>query len=328
MNGGLSINIVRSKPTLLTALPRLIARLPSNYPYIESINLPKRLYQLEAGFSGESKVDHYLQKIYAPELPIILTNVELTLSTNYSFQIDTLLITRQTVFILEVKNIKGKLFFKSNPHHLLREIDGEETIMECPITQLNIAKDNLSIWLAQRGIEVNISGIVVLANNQAIVKEAPSNSPITYIKRLAIILREINQMPPIYNVQDVQMIAKLIQANQTSYRVYPLCNYFKIDPNLLKKGQLCSLCNQTLIYRNHKTHYCIKCKLVVANQPEQAIKDWFMLISDSISNEQCRHFLQLKSAHEAYYVLKSLNLDKTGKSVATRYSWPAGRTLN
>lgn len=326
MNGGNSIQIRRTKPPLLVSLPRLIPRLPDHD--LNKEKFAKRLYQLQAGYSGELKVDYYLQKIGVPDSSIILTNVELTLSSNYSFQIDTLIITKQTIFILEVKNIKGNIYFKSNPHHLLREINGEETIMECPLTQLEITKENLSIWLAQKGIEMNISGIVVLANNQCIVKEAPPNPAITYMKRLAIILRQMNKMTPIYKSEYIQMIAKLIQANQTSYRVYPLCNYFKIDSNLLKNGQLCSLCNQTLIYRNHKTHYCLNCKLVVANQPEQAIKDWFMLISDSISNEQCRHFLQLKSAHEAYYVLKSLNLDKTGKSVATRYSWPAGRTLN
>lgn len=301
-----------------------MARFPKQYP---NPDLSRRLYQLEAGFSGELKVDSYLQKIYAPNLPIILTNLSLTLSPGYSFQIDTLILTKQTVFILEVKNIKGNLYFKSNPHHLLREIDGDETIMDCPITQLGIAKENLTLWLAQRGINVNVSGLVVLANQQAIVKEAPPNSPITYMKRLAIILREINQMPPIYKLSEIEMIAKTIQANQTPYQIYPLCDYFKIDPRVLKKGQLCSVCNGVMAYKASRVRYCNSCGISEVYDPGRIVKDWFMLISNSISNEQCRAFLKLRNSNEAYYILKTLQLKKVGKSIATKYYWPDGIKL-
>lgn len=325
VNGGSSIKIRRTKPPLLVSLPRLITRLPDHD--LNKEKLAKRLYQLQAGYSGELKVDYYLQKIGVLDSSIILTNVELTLSSNYSFQIDTLIISRQTIFILEVKNIKGNIYFKSNPHHLLREIDGDETIMECPLTQLEITKENLSIWLAQKGIEMNISGIVVLANNQCIVKETPPNPAITYMKRLAIILRQMNKMTPIYKSEDIQMIAKLIKTNQTTYNVYPLCDYFNINPNLLKKGQLCSICHRTLFYRTSKIRYCMHCKKEEPHNPSRSMQDWFMLISHSITNKQCREFLQLKNPNESYYILKTLKLEKVGKSIATKYYWPANQTL-
>lgn len=242
--GGIQIKINRTHPKLLISLPRLLTRLPEYDANSEK--LTKRLYQLEAGYSGERKVDQYLQKINLPDSSIILTNVELALSSNHSFQIDTLLITKQTIFILEIKNIKGNLYFKSNPHHLLREVDGVETIMDCPLTQLEIAKENLSLWLLQRGIDMNVSGIVVLANNQCIVKEVPRNARLTYMKRLAVILGKINQMTAVYQTKEIQTVATLIKQNQVAYNIYPLCNYFRIDPATLKKGQLCSKCHQIL----------------------------------------------------------------------------------
>lgn len=117
----IQITISRTHPPLLISLPRLLTRLPEHDSNVEK--LTKRLYQLEAGYAGEWKIDQYLQKINLPDSSIILTNIELALSPNHSFQIDTLLITKQTIFILEIKNIKGNLYFKSNPHHLLREVD-------------------------------------------------------------------------------------------------------------------------------------------------------------------------------------------------------------
>lgn len=42
------------------------------------------------------------------------------------------------------------------------------------------------------------------------------------------------------------------------------------------------------------------------------MQDWFMLISRSITNKQRREFLQLKNRNEAYYILKTLGLEKQG----------------
>lgn len=102
--------------------------------------------------------------------------------------------------------------------------------MDCPLTQLEIAKENLSLWLLQRDIDMNVSGIVVLANNQCIVKEVPRNARLTYMKRLAVILGEINQMTAVYQTKEIQTVATLIKQNQVAYNIYPLCNYFRIDP--------------------------------------------------------------------------------------------------
>lgn len=182
VKGGIKIN--RTKPKLLVLLPRLLTRLSDHD--VNKERFSRRLYQLQAGYSGELKADLYLQKIDQPNSSIILKNVELALSSTYSFQIDTLIITRQTIFILEVKNIKENIDFKSNPHHLLREIDREETIMECPLTRNY--KGKLINLARPKRIQMNISGIVILANSQYITKEIPLNSSVTYMKRLAIIL--------------------------------------------------------------------------------------------------------------------------------------------
>lgn len=312
---------------LIKALPRLIARLPEDYPRKAELNLAQQLYRITAGYSGETKVDRYLELFEFPESSTILTNVHLALSPGHSFQIDTLIITERYVLILEIKNIKGNLYFKSDPHHLIRELDGEETIMECPFTQLEVAKENLQIWFAQRDIKLEVHGQVVLANKNAVVKEAPPNAPILYLKRLAIILREKERLLIKYNSAHLQKMRNLIHQNQYVYNVFPLCNYYGIDPSLLKRGQLCSQCNESMAYKTRRIRYCERCKRIESNNPDESIQDWFMLVSNSISNRQCRDFFLLKNKDGAYYILKSMQLYKEGKSTATRYYWPKGKVF-
>ena len=53
-----------------------------------------------------------------PESTKVFTDVQLRISPNFTFQIDTLIITERYVLIVEVKNIKGTVRFVQNPPHL------------------------------------------------------------------------------------------------------------------------------------------------------------------------------------------------------------------
>lgn len=288
--------------------------------------MTQQLYNIEAGFSGETKVDRYLELIELPESSIVLTNVQLSLAPGHSFQIDTLILAKQFILILEIKNITGELYFETDPHQLRQiKLNGDEAIMECPITQLLAAIESLKVWLAKKGFNYEIFGQIVLANRKAAVKVAPSNAPILHLKRLSIYLREQAEKSPIFTTVELSRMKELIVRNQSNYQTYPLCDYFKINPNILKRGQLCSRCNNSMDYQSHKQRYCRHCNMSEPNNYRQSIQDWFMLISPSLSNRQCKYFLQLKNRDDAYYAIKSMQLNKVGKSVATKYYWPKGR---
>lgn len=308
------------------ALPRLIARLPQNYPRKEELDLVQQLYQIEAGFSGETKVDRFLELLELPKSSTILTNVHLALAPGHSFQIDTLILAKQFIFLLEIKNITGDLYFETDPHQLRSvKSNGEEKITECPITQLEVASENLRIWLAKKGIHTKICSQIILASRNAVVKAAPPNAPILYLKRLSLYLREKEQNPIIFNATELKKMKEIIERNRLDYNPYPLCEYFKISPHHLKKGQLCSKCHSSMTYQNHKKRYCHTCNLSESNNYRESIQDWFILINNTISNRQCRSFLQLKNNDDAYYALKSMQLQQKGKSVATKYCWPTDK---
>ncbi len=177
------------------------------------------------------------------------------------------------------------------------------------------SKSPRKTWLARRGFRAEVSSRIILANKNGGVKTAPPNSPIIYLKRLSIFLRENERKPSIFSANQLKSLSHVIQQHRLQYNPYPLCNYYKLDPKLLTKGQLCSTCNATMIYLNHKSRYCKWCKEKEPNNYGQSIQDWLMLIDTSISNRECRDFLQINDRREAHYALKSLNLIKEGKSV-------------
>ncbi|MCZ2257289.1 nuclease-related domain-containing protein [Sporosarcina sp. G11-34] len=292
--------------------------------------MENQLYRIQSGFFGEKFVDQNLELKAYPQRPEILTNIHLYLSPQKSFQLDTLFVTQKSVVILEVKNLTGDLRFISDGD--LRQLEqtlpsGKVTIMDCPIVQLENERYYLQTWLADRGVDVHVSGRVVLAGKNGKVVSAPPNAPLVYLNRLRMYLEKKESGQAIYSTAEVNKISGMIRQSQTTYNPFPLCEYYRIDPNSLKKGQLCSNCDSTMTYLNHKRRRCNACSTIEANNYRQTLTDWFMLISDSISNRQCRDFLQLATRHDANYALKTIHLYKEGKSVATRYYWPKGKSF-
>lgn len=314
----------RKEPPLSYALPRLISRLPKDFSQIDF--LEKQLYRVRAGYLGEKYIDNYLSEIDTPISMTVLTDIQLSSSLGIAFQIDTIILTNHFLLILDVKNMSGNLRFTTNPNQLEQTLKtGEVNIMDCPIDQLKSHIYCLQTWLEERGIQVKIMGRIVLSNSNCRVLEAPPNAPIIYKKSLAVLLREKSKNPVVYSSNLINKIEDLIQRNKVTYNPFPLCSYFAINPANLKKGQLCPSCSETMSHKSHVRRHCIQCKIIEFNNYQESIKDYFMLINDSISNLECRDFLQLKNKDAAYYAINSLPLNRKGKSVATRYHWPKGK---
>ncbi len=108
-----NIRIYRRKLEQLKSLPRLLARLHPNSPKYKEIE--DKLYRVQAGYAGEVKVDKYLESTIFPQKVIVLTDVQLPVAENFLIQIDTLILSRSSIILLEIKNIAGTLTYIPNP---------------------------------------------------------------------------------------------------------------------------------------------------------------------------------------------------------------------
>ncbi len=280
------------------------------------------LYQKSAGYAGEIQVDKYLESIEFPELTRILTDVELSINPKSSIQIDTLILTPSYAFILEIKNIAGTLTYISNPPHFERTHENKKTIViDCPIMQLENNKTTLDIWLERNNFPLKSTGMIVMANHKTSVKNAPPVMPIMYGKHLPLYFRKKKSEKPLLTKNQFYALFEKLQQNQQRYNPFPLCEKNGIDPAQLKKGVICNSCFINLVRTNNQTWTCPACKKEFKQPFFDGLQDWFMLINNKISNEECRDFFRMKDKYAANYILKKLPLKREGKSKTTFYTW-------
>lgn len=272
------------------------------------------------GYSGECNADQYLERYQFSKSTQILTNVHLRTSSGFTFEVDTLILSEKFVLIVEVKNLKGIIRFVQNPPHLRQVLEtGEETILNCPYSQIETNKSNLNEWFRQQGIQLKSIGLLVLSNPNTIVKEAPPFFPIVYKKQIPHHLQKLESYETILKPSQIHEISRKILANQASFNPYPLCSYYSIDVKELRRGLLCRYCNNLLNRKNRETWLCTICGKVAEDPYNEGISDWIKLVKNTITNEECKVFLGLKDSNAARYALSKSSLIKKGKSTATFY---------
>jgi len=315
-----TIRIYRRKPELLKSLPRLLARLNPESPKYKEI--ADQLYRIKAGYSGEVKVDNYLKSIDFVESTHIFADVQLAITPKFDIQIDTLILTPAYALILEIKNIAGTLTYISNPPHFECTYEDKKTIViDCPIMQVNNNRTGLDMWLQRNGFSIRSTGMIVMANNKTSVKNAPSEMPIKYAKHIPLHFRTKEKEKAILTDNQFRSLIEKLRQDQQIYNPYPLCERYRIDNKHINKGIICDTCNNKLTRVNHMTWTCPICRIDSKQPFEEALKDWFMIMKNTISNEECREFFLLKDKYAANYALKSLPLKRVGKSRASVYTW-------
>ncbi len=296
----------------------MIARLHPEHSKVQF--LQKQLYRIGAGYSGECNVDAYIERAQFPQMMKVFTDVHLCNSPKFTFQIDTLVITERYVLIVEVKNLKDTVRFVPNPPHLEQTLEtGGQVVLDCPVHQIESNKSNLDAWLRQRGIHLKTLGLLVLANPNTRVLDAPDNFPLIYKRQIPFHLQKLEPVERILTTDQIQELARQIQTEQQQFNPFPLCSYYHIQPDDLREGLLCRNCNGQLQQKNRESWHCPRCLKVAEDPYNDGISDWFMLVKNSMTNSECRSFFRLKDGNAARYILSKSSLIKKGKSTATFY---------
>lgn len=307
----------------MSLLPRLIARLDLDHPRRE--DLISRFHRMDVGYVGEKYSDRFLERALFRGPVHIFANVELEVTPFNFIQIDTLVISPSFIFLLEVKNISGELrFIDSNPPSLHRtQKNGEINIMDCPVYQLEKNMADFDVWLEMNGFPVKSSGTLVLAFKTSIVKIPTTTMPTFYAKELPLYLRKKESDSPIMSLEQFEKIADLLIKANKPFNPIPLSKHLNLDPTTIRGGVICVVCHGKLFRKNLKTWFCYNCEESHSNPYEDNIKDWFLLIKDNFSINECREFLELKNRFAAQYAIQALPLEMRGKSVSIKYYFPS-----
>jgi hypothetical protein len=311
----------RTIPIRISMLEAILRRLPEGHPrraeYEEE--LAKRL----AGYRGEQSLDYYLN--FLPEDRYYIYHDLHLANGHLPFQMDTLILSPNFALILEVKNFFGTINFEPTFNQLIRTVDDKEEGFPNPLAQVRRQRFQLMNWMDdQRFNKIPIEYLVIISNPSTIIK--PPNRSTDISRRILHspnLLDKINDLEKIYSdekisAKELRKLNRLLLKNHTP----PKPQYFQVPRNEIMTGVQCPNCSLFAMERYKRNWHCPHCSHQSKDAHIQAIEDYFLLISPTITNKEFREFLHLPSRHAASKMLSSMNLPFKGENKGRIYYSP------
>ena len=208
---------------------------------------------------------------------------------------DTLLISPWLIILIESKNYSGLLFFDKHSNQLIRTIGAIEEGFPNPLLQVQRQVQQLKNWLALHKLPpIPIEYIVTISQSKTIIK---SNHPEIFhnVVHDEQVMGKIGALEkcyptPMANEKTIRKIIKLILKEDAplSSNILEAWKYLPLE---IIPGVACPFCHKIPMTRIFSTWYCPFCKSESKSAHIQAVSDYFLLMSSTITNRQCRSFL-------------------------------------
>lgn len=312
-------------PLKLLKLEALIRRLKEDHPKRQEVE--EDFAKSKAGFIGEQSLQYYFD--YLPEKEYyIFHNLRLFDGVHY-FQIDFLLLTSKFILILEVKNIKGTLFFDNTFNQLIRTHKGKEDGFQDPILQAKSHKSKLITWLKTNKLpNIPVEYLVVTTNPTTVIKTNPNNqNALNKVVRSNNLLNRIEKIAKNVRVEsllkkDMKKLTSQLLKHDTPLDPQIL-NQFNIDDSDILTGVICTECGLYAMKRRNRSWFCSTCLNWSKDAHIFALNDYALLLGTRITNKSAREFLHLPTRFIANKILISLNLHSTGIKKGKVYTLPS-----
>ncbi|MBO1513619.1 nuclease-related domain-containing protein [Metabacillus bambusae] len=301
-------------PVYIQKLEAFTRRLSPDHPKFELIkeNLSKRL----AGFRGEESLDYHL-KFLDEQQYNIFHDVRLFDGIHY-FQLDTVILSKKFILILEVKNFVGTLHFDSNFSQLIRLQDGKKESFPDPILQVERQSDQLRRWLKHvKCAKLPVESLVVISNPRTILETTHHNEKIykkvIHSAKLPFSISSIEKDYDKNYLSEKQLLrlSQQMVKDHSPLKSDILARY-NIQKEDIKKGVFCRNCESPGMERRKGKWICQTCRFVSKDAHLTALKDYSLLIDSTITNQILRDFLNIQSTSVANKLLFSMALESKG----------------
>lgn len=232
----------RKKPYEMEMLESLEGRLPFGQ------DLQRQLRQMRDGYVGEERLDLELEGLV--DSAIIVD--DFVLSQNQTCQIDKVLVTANSIILLDAKNWNGR--------HTVSE-RGFEKLANDPLDQLKRAEKIFSRMLEFERIQLPVYSRLVFVNPQMTLYGVQPEMPIVLSQQIPEFVSKIRQHSGEVTQWELQL-AQRILAKHTDENPYQLKVDYKWDE--VGKGVLCTVCRVKMVTKSHRYVCCLSCGLVEA----------------------------------------------------------------
>src|SRR5699024_7650121 len=229
---------------------------------------------------------------------------------------DTILITSQTLYIIESKNYERTITFDTHLKQLIRTDGEKETGYRYPITQAETQKRKLRNWFDSHhlthipihyfiAISEPSTVVHVIGDREAIAKVVghAENIPNMILEKEYAIQKEKDRKERLNHHQ----IGKFILNQCKEYDRDILADH-GISRKELTPGVRCPACGWLGMKRIYKKWLCPECNQTSRYAHQTALKEYFLLMHPWITNKICRYWLQIESSSLASRIFKECNL--------------------
>ncbi|WP_282035387.1 nuclease-related domain-containing protein [Metabacillus indicus] len=267
---------------------------------------------LEKGFEGEKQFEAWL-KLHQGN-GIILS--DLLLETNQTtYQIDSLYLSPQKIYLFEVKNFEGD-------YHLDKDkwLSPVKKEVKNPLLQLSRNETLFRILLQEHHFQLPIEAILVFINPHFHLYQASSSHPIIFhsqLDRFAKTLKK-NSATPLKAIHS-KLAKKLLALHQEESRFERLPGY---EYEELEKGVGCRFCGVLYASFANPNFRCSNCKTAEAYVPAilRAIEEYqFLFPQRKMTVEEIWEWCHIVKSKKTIRKILNTHFLQTGIGKATHY---------
>ncbi|GIO25253.1 nuclease-related domain-containing protein [Oceanobacillus sp. J11TS1] len=288
----------REKPAKLISYEVLLDRLPKNHRQYKIVLADYKKYH--RGFLGEKSVDYYLS-LLKDDFTLLQ---DISLMVNHQrLQIDSMIITSSCIYIIEIKNLMGKLTLDTTIQQITQTTEEQkERGYQYPIHQLDIQIMKLKLWLEKYQFRnINVEGIIVISDPETILEIKGSHEEIVekVIHAAALPhtilekeMRNKNMNHPLQHYKMGQLITRKCEVPP-----FNILRHYDIPVEDLQSGVKCPNCGDITIYRIYLKWKCPTCHAEIKGVHKKALADYHTLISPEITVKEAGKWLHIHSRH-------------------------------
>lgn len=212
--------------------------------------------RLKRGFDGEVNWYQTLS-IHFQHHNLILYDLDFNVRGHY-LQIDSLIVTKEHAYHLEIKNYSSTFKYQQNTWQLANGL----TILN-PLHQLNRSKELLSILFNRLDIKLPIISYLICVNPNFKILNLPLDFPIVLPQFIQNFIQKV-ESEQIFPSTDIHQ--KLLGQIEEATIYHKPTYHFKS----LRKGVFCHQCHKHMTNNSKRSFFCGTCKIKVTKH--QALK--------------------------------------------------------
>lgn len=264
----------------------------------------KHYLNLKKGYEGEVLFDSMTEKYESNSL--ILNDLLLKVN-NTTFQIDTLIVHSETIYLYEVKNLEGDYYYEAgrfykknkaeilNPHH-----------------QLSRGESLLRQLLTNLGFNLPIQAAVVFVNPEFTLYQAPLNTPFIFPTQIQSHLKKFNTTSSKGSEKHQRLAEKLISLHikESPFMQLPVYDY-----DQLQKGIICENCHSPSLTVKGKTVSCGECGNVelVHDAVMRSVQEFQLLFpNEKITTSRVHEWCKIVDSRKRIWRILDKNLQIEG----------------